>query len=97
MVELAEKFATNIPVVRADFYEVFGKIYFGELTYSSGSGFEEFSSSEWDNNIGDWLELPEDGGVLIYNKGYVIWVHKKEDDLKMTNLKTINSIVLMGR
>jgi len=63
MVELAEKLAMNIPFVRVDFYEILGKIYFGELTFSPGSGFEEFSPSEWDNNIGEWIKIPG-GGVL---------------------------------
>lgn len=97
MVELVEKLATNIPFVRVDFYEVFGKIYFGELTFSPGSDFEEFSPSEWDNNIGDWLELPEDGGVLIYNKGYVVWVHKIDDDLKNDELKDYKFYCFNGK
>lgn len=50
MVELAEKLSMKIPFVRVDFYEILGKIYFGELTFSPGSGFEEFSPNEWEYN-----------------------------------------------
>ena len=58
MVALAEKLSRNIPFVRVDFYDVNGKIYFGEMTFFPGSGFEKFNPPEWDEKIGDWLTLP---------------------------------------
>lgn len=57
MVEMAEKLAKGIRFVRVDFYEVNGKVYFGEMTFYPGSGFEEFTPREWDFRMGDWLEL----------------------------------------
>lgn len=57
MVELAEKLAKGIRFVRVDFYEVNGNVYFGEMTFYPGSGFEEFTPQEWDFKMGDWLEL----------------------------------------
>lgn len=59
MVELAEKLAIDMIFVRVDFYEVNGKIYFGELTLYPGSGFEEFTPMEWDYTLGNWIELSE--------------------------------------
>ncbi len=59
MVELAEILSHNIPFVRVDFYEIKGKIYFGELTFYPGSGFEEFTPDEWDEILGDWIVLPK--------------------------------------
>lgn len=59
MVKLAEVLAKDIPFVRVDFYEVDGKIYFGELTFFPGSGFEEFTPEEWDNTLGEWIKLPK--------------------------------------
>ena len=59
MLQLAEKLAKNIPFVRVDFYEVNRKIYFGELTFYPGAGFEEFSPEKYDRVLGEWLELPE--------------------------------------
>ena len=59
MIELAEKLSQNIPFLRVDFYEVDGKIYFGELTFYPGSGMEEFSPEEWDYKLGEWIELPD--------------------------------------
>lgn len=58
MIELSELLAKNIPFVRVDFYEVNGKIYFGELTFFPGAGFEEFTPESYDYILGDWLELP---------------------------------------
>lgn len=58
MLDLAEKLSKGIPFVRVDFYEVSGRIYFGELTFFPGSGFEEFTPECWDKILGDWIELP---------------------------------------
>lgn len=59
MVYLAEKLSSGIPFLRVDFYDVSGKIYFGELTFYPGSGFEKFKPREWDDILGDWIELPQ--------------------------------------
>ena len=58
MIKLAESLAKSIPFVRVDFYESGGKIYFGEMTFYPGSGFEEFSPEEWDKRLGDLIKLP---------------------------------------
>lgn len=58
MKEMAEKLSQNIPHLRVDFYEANGKIYFGELTFTSGSGFTPFEPEEWDLKFGQWLKLP---------------------------------------
>ena len=57
MVKLAEKLSKTIPFVRVDFYEIDGKVYFGDLTFYPGSGFEEFKPDEWDEKIGDWITV----------------------------------------
>lgn len=59
MIELAEKLSIGIPFVRVDFYEINGKVYFGELTFFPGSGFEEFTPEKYDRILGDMLELPK--------------------------------------
>lgn len=58
MIELAEKLSTGIPFLRVDFYEVNGKIYFGELTFFPASGLGEFIPQEWDLKLGEWITLP---------------------------------------
>lgn len=59
MVILATTLSTGIPHVRVDFYDVNGKIYFGELTFYHFSGLEKFEPDEWDYKLGSWLELPD--------------------------------------
>ncbi|MDR1787115.1 MAG: hypothetical protein LBR16_01475 [Treponema sp.] len=36
-------------------------MYFGELTFYPGSGYEKFLTPEWDGIFGDWLALPAGG------------------------------------
>ena len=58
MVILAEKLSKGIPFVRVDFYEINGKVYFGELTFYPGSGFEEFTPQSADEWLGGFIKLP---------------------------------------
>ena len=59
MKELAVVLSKNIPELRVDFYEVNNKIYFGELTFFDGSGFDKIEPEEWDEKLGDWIILPQ--------------------------------------
>ena len=43
--------------VRIDFYDIYGKIYFGEITFYHWSGFTPFVPIEWDYKFGEWLKL----------------------------------------
>lgn len=58
MRELAETLSRNIPHVRCDFYVINHKIYFGELTFFSDSGWLRFRPEKWDLIIGNWICLP---------------------------------------
>lgn len=60
MIELSRKLSKDIPHVRVDFYDINGKVYFGELTFYHLSGFEKFEPNEWDKKLGDMLELPRE-------------------------------------
>lgn len=55
----ASKLSQGIPHLRVDFYEVNGKIYFGELTFFHFSGMTPFVPEEWDRRFGDWIKLPD--------------------------------------
>ena len=57
MEELAKKLSEGIPQVRVDFYDVNGKIYFGELTFFHWGGMMPFNPPEWDRKIGEWIQL----------------------------------------
>ena len=59
MIELAEKLSNNLPHIRVDFYEVNGKIFFGELTFYHWSGFKPFYPEEWDYKFGNLIKLPK--------------------------------------
>ena len=59
MKELAAKLSQGTPQLRVDFYEVDGKVYFGEMTFFHCSGFEEFHPVEWNKTFGDWVVLPD--------------------------------------
>lgn len=58
MIRLAEKLGKGIPQARIDFYNINGKIYFGEITFFHWSGLMHFQPEEWDVRFGEWLELP---------------------------------------
>lgn len=58
MKRLATILSEGMPQLRVDFYEVDGRIYFGEMTFFHCSGFERFHPEEWDKTFGEWLVLP---------------------------------------
>lgn len=58
MKELASKLSKGIPHLRVDFYNINGKIYFGELTFYHWSGLVPFEPQEWDYILGSWITLP---------------------------------------
>lgn len=58
MISLAEKLSRNIPFVRVDFYNVDGKIYFGEMTFFPSGGTCPYTSYSADLLLGSWLDLP---------------------------------------
>lgn len=58
MKELAAKLSAGTPQLRVDFYEVDGKVYFGEMTFFHCSGMEQFHPEEWNRIFGDWVTLP---------------------------------------
>lgn len=59
MKRMASILSEGTPQLRVDFYEVDGRVYFGELTFFHCSGFESFKPSEWDEILGSWIKLPD--------------------------------------
>lgn len=55
----AKVLAQDIHFVRVDFYEINGKLYFGELTFFPAGGFGYFVPYIWNKIIGDLLVLPD--------------------------------------
>jgi len=62
MLDLAKILSENIPHVRVDFYSIRDKIYFGELTFTHGSGYEKFEPKEFGLEMGSWIKLPKESG-----------------------------------
>ena len=58
MVVLAERLSSCIPFVRVDFYNVNGRILFGEMTFSLNAGLGKFTEDKWDLLLGDSIQLP---------------------------------------
>ena len=58
MLMLAEKIAGYVdnPFVRVDFYQVDGKVYFGEVTFYPEGGLGSFDPKEWDYKMGEWIK-----------------------------------------
>ena len=59
MKEIAEILSKGIPHVRVDLYLSNDRIYFGELTFFDGSGFDKIEPFEWDVKLGSWINLPD--------------------------------------
>jgi len=57
MVKLAEKMAKDFPFVRVDLYNINGKIYFSELTFTPAKGTLIFDDDKADFEIGEWLDI----------------------------------------
>jgi len=58
MLNIARILSKDYPHVRVDFYSINEKIYFGELTFYHGSGFEKFEPESYNYVFGSWLQLP---------------------------------------
>nr|WP_279663754.1 ATP-grasp fold amidoligase family protein [Ectobacillus ponti] len=59
MIRLAKILSKGIPHVRVDFYDINGKIYFGELTFYHFNGLEKFYPDKYDEVFGSLIDLPD--------------------------------------
>lgn len=57
MIYIARILSKGIPHVRVDFYSVKNSIYFGELTFYHGSGYEKIKPDSLNNTMGEWIDL----------------------------------------
>lgn len=58
MIEYARILSKDIPQVRVDFYEIDGKIYFGEMTFTSNGGYMKYFTPEYLLEMGNLFKLP---------------------------------------
>lgn len=57
MLKIAAKLSEGIPQVRVDLYEVDNKPYFGEMTFTSAGGFNDFYTQEFLDELGSYCDL----------------------------------------
>lgn len=57
MIKLAETFAKPFPFVRVDLYNIDGKIYFGEMTFTPAKGTLILDDDKADFEMGEWLKI----------------------------------------
>lgn len=60
MVEIAELLAAPFPFVRVDLYEIDGKVYIGEMTFTPAKGTLILDDDQVDFEMGEWLKIKED-------------------------------------
>ena len=53
----AEQLGKNFPFVRVDLYNINGKIYFSELTFTPAKGTLILDDDKCDFEIGEWLDI----------------------------------------
>lgn len=54
MIELARILCKDFSQVRVDFYNINGQIYFGEMTFTNGSGLDKIVPDEYDEVLGSF-------------------------------------------
>ena len=57
MVVVAEKLASKFPFVRVDLYNINGKIYFSEMTFTPAKGTLILDDDQCDFEMGKWLDI----------------------------------------
>lgn len=58
MLEIAKSLSQGFSHVRVDLYNVDGDIYFGEMTFTNGSGLDPIVPDKYDFILGDFWKLP---------------------------------------
>ncbi len=59
MIDLSRILSEGMPHVRIDWYDIRGKLYFGEITFFDSAGFCSFDDYNDDLLLGSWIDLSE--------------------------------------
>ncbi len=57
MIEISKILSKGFPQVRVDLYEVKGKLYFGEMTFTSAAGYATYITESFDKLLGTYIKL----------------------------------------
>lgn len=60
MIEVSKKLSEGFPFVRVDLYNVNGKIYFGEMTFTPSGGLADYYNKETLIKLGNLIQLPSE-------------------------------------
>lgn len=60
MLEYARILSKGFPHVRVDLYALDSQIYFGEMTFTNGSGFDRIKPDKFDIELGNLIKLPNE-------------------------------------
>lgn len=71
MIEYARKLSSDFPLVRVDFYEINGKLYLGELTFTPGAGFFKFTKPKYDRLLGEMITIDEKMVSCVKEENYI--------------------------
>lgn len=59
MISVAERLSAGFPELRVDLYNVQGKVYFGELTFTSQGGLMDFYTPEFLRELGSYVNIED--------------------------------------
>lgn len=57
MIQLAKKLSAPFPTARIDFYDIDGKVYFGEITLTPAGGNLHYINNKWQKIMGEKIDL----------------------------------------
>ncbi len=57
LLDIARKLSANLPQSRIDLYLVNGKVYFSEITFFDGAGFDKFYPEEFNTYLGNLINI----------------------------------------
>lgn len=65
MLDLARKLSAGYDFVRVDLYNIKGKIYFSELSFTPAAGHIKFQPEKWDRILGEKWIIPEENDNTV--------------------------------
>ena len=58
MLEIGSMLAEEFPFSRIDFYNIDGRVYFGEISFFPNNGFIKYKNSEMDHYFAERIQIP---------------------------------------
>ena len=58
IINITRILSAEMPMLRVDLYTIRDRVYFGEMTFYHGSGFDTIHLEDLEAKMGDWIELP---------------------------------------